>query len=205
MKTLHAVIAAALVVGTAAQAAAEGCPDDQAEGEKKQGKFHIEYVNGKPVTAHSSGRELVVEFGSLRDGQYELRVAEDGWPFLGGAELSRRFTVDTAPPELTVADAETDSLKKPVTIKGRAKGASSVTIDGKKAKLDSNGAFAAEWGNSPPQVEVVATDEGACVRDPLSPGSSAPSPPSPSGTARGPCRSAGAWRASAAPPLPRSL
>jgi hypothetical protein len=32
-------------------ARAEGCPDDSSEqGEKKQGKFHIEYVNGKPVT-----------------------------------------------------------------------------------------------------------------------------------------------------------
>ena len=30
-------------------AAAEGCPDD-GESEKKQGKFHIEYINGKPVT-----------------------------------------------------------------------------------------------------------------------------------------------------------
>lgn len=30
-------------------AAAEGCPDD-GEGEKKQGKFHIEYIGGKPVT-----------------------------------------------------------------------------------------------------------------------------------------------------------
>ena len=40
------------VVGAAPRhARAEGCPDDSAEqGEKKQGKFHIEYVNGKPVT-----------------------------------------------------------------------------------------------------------------------------------------------------------
>ena len=30
---------------------AEGCPEDsEAQGEKKQGKFHIEYINGKPVT-----------------------------------------------------------------------------------------------------------------------------------------------------------
>lgn len=48
MKTT--LIAAALMLGTAAPAFSEGCPDDQAEGEKKQGKFHIEYVNGKPVT-----------------------------------------------------------------------------------------------------------------------------------------------------------
>jgi len=34
----------------ARHAHAEGCPDDAAEGEKKQGKFHIEYVNGKPIT-----------------------------------------------------------------------------------------------------------------------------------------------------------
>src|SRR5215217_7540677 len=33
------------------EARAEGCPDDSEHaGEKKQGKFHIEYVNGKPVT-----------------------------------------------------------------------------------------------------------------------------------------------------------
>jgi hypothetical protein len=32
-------------------ARAEGCPDETTEeGERKQGKFHIEYINGKPVT-----------------------------------------------------------------------------------------------------------------------------------------------------------
>jgi hypothetical protein len=45
----HALIAAALLLGTATHALAEGCPDE-GEGEKKQGKFHIEYINGKPVT-----------------------------------------------------------------------------------------------------------------------------------------------------------
>ena len=33
-----------------AVAAPEGCDADTTGGEKKQGKFHIEYVNGKPVT-----------------------------------------------------------------------------------------------------------------------------------------------------------
>ena len=28
----------------------ERCSDEQGTGEEKQGKFHIEYVNGKPVT-----------------------------------------------------------------------------------------------------------------------------------------------------------
>jgi hypothetical protein len=49
------IFAATLALGVlcvpARSARAEGCPDDSAEqGEKKQGKFHIEYINGKPVT-----------------------------------------------------------------------------------------------------------------------------------------------------------
>ena len=56
MKTLAVasctlLAATAIVCGGSRHAHAEGCPDDSAEqGEKKQGKFHIEYVNGKPVT-----------------------------------------------------------------------------------------------------------------------------------------------------------
>jgi len=30
--------------------APERCQEDAAQSEKKQGKFHIEYINGKPVT-----------------------------------------------------------------------------------------------------------------------------------------------------------
>jgi hypothetical protein len=45
---------AALVVTLAAPVVRadtpERCQDDQNTGEKKQGKFHIEYINGKPVT-----------------------------------------------------------------------------------------------------------------------------------------------------------
>ncbi|HUJ63427.1 MAG TPA: hypothetical protein VLX92_33240 [Kofleriaceae bacterium] len=51
----HLVLAAALCAATLAPRIAradspERCQDDQSSGEKKQGKFHIEYVNGRPVT-----------------------------------------------------------------------------------------------------------------------------------------------------------
>ena len=49
MKKLIAVATFAAVLSLSVRARAEGCPDE-AEGEKKQGKFHIEYINGKPVT-----------------------------------------------------------------------------------------------------------------------------------------------------------
>jgi hypothetical protein len=47
---LIAGIVASTLFGASRVARAEGCDDEEAEGEKKQGKFHIEYVNGKPVT-----------------------------------------------------------------------------------------------------------------------------------------------------------
>ena len=48
MRTTLALLAFA-VLSHGSVARAEGCPDEDT-GEKKQGKFHIEYVNGKPVT-----------------------------------------------------------------------------------------------------------------------------------------------------------
>ena len=49
--TLVACAVAAVAAVRAPIAHAEGCTDDESSsGEKKQGKFHIEYVNGKPVT-----------------------------------------------------------------------------------------------------------------------------------------------------------
>ncbi len=51
--SMRTVAALALVLATAAPAVAqspERCQEDESSGEKKQGKFHIEYINGKPVT-----------------------------------------------------------------------------------------------------------------------------------------------------------
>ena len=53
--SMHTLAALALIAATAlpafAQAKPEGCNgEDESSGEKKQGKFHIEMINGKPVT-----------------------------------------------------------------------------------------------------------------------------------------------------------
>jgi hypothetical protein len=54
MSTTRTLIAAALAVSLAAPVVLAGtperCNEDQSTSEKKQGKFHIEYINGKPVT-----------------------------------------------------------------------------------------------------------------------------------------------------------
>jgi hypothetical protein len=53
VKPMRALAILALILATASPSFAqspERCQDDDGTGEKKQGKFHIEYVNGKPVT-----------------------------------------------------------------------------------------------------------------------------------------------------------
>ena len=49
MKKLVVLATFATTLGLSVHARAEGC-QDEGESEKKQGKFHIEYINGKPVT-----------------------------------------------------------------------------------------------------------------------------------------------------------
>ncbi len=49
--TIPALAVGLALFATASSARAEGCEEEGDEsGEKKQGKFHIEYINGKPVT-----------------------------------------------------------------------------------------------------------------------------------------------------------
>lgn len=53
IKPMRFLAVLTLMLATALPASAqspERCQEDEASGEKKQGKFHIEYINGKPVT-----------------------------------------------------------------------------------------------------------------------------------------------------------
>ncbi len=50
IKTIAPLFLLVLGVSVPRAARAEGCQEETAEGEKKAGKFHIEYINGKPVT-----------------------------------------------------------------------------------------------------------------------------------------------------------
>ena len=51
IKAMRTLLALGLLLAVTAPvyAAPEGCDEDTSS-EKKQGKFHIEYINGKPVT-----------------------------------------------------------------------------------------------------------------------------------------------------------
>ncbi len=115
-------------------------------------------VDGKRMPVRSTGRHLTVGLSGLRDGTHELKVASEGSMF-GGSELTRRLTVDTTPPKLTVADTEGRSLRGPVTVKGRAQDATEVTVAGRKAHVAKDGTFTVTLPRPPAEATAVATDE----------------------------------------------
>jgi hypothetical protein len=99
MRTLFRFLALglALVLATGvavprAHAAPEGCQEDDTVGsEKKQGKFHIEYQNGKPVTVIDTvvsvcgkvPRPSVVYVATPRDVGYEWEsLKQDFMPLI---------------------------------------------------------------------------------------------------------------------------
>ncbi|WP_246102905.1 putative glycoside hydrolase [Streptomyces piniterrae] len=123
-------------------------------------------VDGRPVPVRHLGGRLAVALGSLRDGTYELKVSKDGSVLNSGSELTRRLTVDTTPPRLTLADTEGRTLRGPVTVKGRVAGARSVTVQGRAAHIGKGGAFAVTLPKPPMKATAVATDKaGNTVRE----------------------------------------
>ena len=50
MRAVAALMVLATAMSSASAQSPERCGDDDSAGDKKQGKFHIEYINGKPVT-----------------------------------------------------------------------------------------------------------------------------------------------------------
>src|SRR5678815_1562783 len=86
----------------ARHAHAEGCPEDTNEGERKQGKFHIEYVNGKPITVIDTvvsvcgkvPRPSVVYVLTAKNIDYEWEgLIRDGMPATIGQSTRNTFSI----------------------------------------------------------------------------------------------------------------
>jgi len=59
-------------------------------------------LDGKPLRAHTDGRALSVKLGTLKDGEYELRVMKPGTLLTEATEVVRRLKVDTTAPRIEV-------------------------------------------------------------------------------------------------------
>ncbi|WP_328393073.1 putative glycoside hydrolase [Nocardia sp. NBC_00416] len=120
-------------------------------------------VDGAAVTGRVEGDSVVYHPEGLADGEHTFtaeipRGAPIGW-VRGGPAATATFTVDTAAPELEVAQPDTvASYRDPVTVRGRAPDAARVSIGAETVTPGPDGSFETELSHHPSGSEVVAVD-----------------------------------------------
>jgi hypothetical protein len=122
---------------------------------------HVEVsVDGTTVPVHRDGDRVVVDAPRLVDGPHTLVArTRNHVPLLFGAEATRSFTVDSTAPKLSVDPVTLDSLRKPVTIRGTAEGAESLSVQDHPVPLDDNRQFTVTLPTAPATLRVQARDE----------------------------------------------
>jgi hypothetical protein len=73
--------------------------------------------------------------------------------------VTRAVTVDSTPPRLTVDETPVTDLRAPFTLRGKAIGATAVSVDHQPATLDDDGGFSISLPSVPETLHVVARDE----------------------------------------------
>jgi putative glycosyl hydrolase protein len=116
-------------------------------------------IDGRPATTRREGDRLIVEATGLGEGQHHLTATADGGLPMTSTNVSRTFTIDTTAPALAVEPLRAQRLNAPVTVRGRADGASRVEVAGQPTKVGANGTFSVDLPHAPPTVKVSAFDE----------------------------------------------
>ncbi|GAB1509695.1 hypothetical protein JCM33774_17360 [Actinophytocola sp. KF-1] len=116
------------------------------------------FVDGKPAEVRRNGDRLVLADTALDDGRHTV-TARRTRGLLPDDEVTRTVTVDGTPPRLTVDETPVTDLRAPFTLRGRAVGATAVTVDHEPADLADDGTFAVSLPSVPASVHVVARDE----------------------------------------------
>jgi hypothetical protein len=113
-------------------------------------------VDGDPVRTRRAGDRVVLADHRLPDGPHTV-TARLPRSFLPDGETSRRLTVDSTPPRLAVDEEPVADLRKPVTLRGTAEGAATLTADGRRVPLDDDGRFEVTLPTAA-TVQLVARD-----------------------------------------------
>jgi hypothetical protein len=116
-------------------------------------------VDGSTVdTRQDRGRVLPV-LPRLTDGSHVIAVrSPSAVPLFADHELTRRFTVDTAPPTLEVDPVRVNNLRGPVSFHGRADGATSISVNDQPVPVAADGTFSVTQPTAPAALRVAARD-----------------------------------------------
>ncbi len=121
-------------------------------------------LDGKEVSGEIAGDTVRYRPTGLSDGEHTFTAEIPAGGLLGwmrtGPGVSRTFTVDTRPPDLTVEQQGTvPSYRQPVTVRGTAAGAERVTVGATSVATDSEGRFEVTLPRAPVGAAVVAVDD----------------------------------------------
>ncbi|WP_435119256.1 putative glycoside hydrolase [Amycolatopsis thermoflava] len=116
-------------------------------------------LDDQPVTTKRDGGRLVLPPLKIGDGEHTLAARlPNEVPGLPDAVVTRTFTVDNTAPELSFQPIEISDPRKPVTLRGMAKGAEKVTVQGEEVKVNEFGNFTATIPTPPAKIEIGAQD-----------------------------------------------
>jgi hypothetical protein len=114
-------------------------------------------VDGKRAAVTRQGGAWAVGLAGLGDGTHTIEVSAPK-SFLGSASVTRRITVDTKPPALTVATPDKPvKIRDAVDVTGTVEAGAKVTADGGRLTVDGT-AFSVRYDSPPAGARIVATD-----------------------------------------------
>ncbi|NIH78594.1 putative glycoside hydrolase [Amycolatopsis viridis] len=116
-------------------------------------------LDDQSLATRRDGSRLILPPLKIDDGAHTLLARlPNEVPGLPDAEVSRRFSVDNTPPELSFQPIEITDPRKPVTLRGTAKGADKVTVQGEEVKVNEFGNFTVTLPTPPAKIEIGAQD-----------------------------------------------
>jgi hypothetical protein len=114
-------------------------------------------IDGRSAAMTEEGGAHVVSLAGLAEGRHVLKVSAPR-SFLGSATVTRRFTVDSTPPALSVkAPVKPVKIKDAVDVTGTVDKGATVTAEGGELKLDGT-SFTVHYTAPPAGAKIVATD-----------------------------------------------
>ncbi|GHF32845.1 hypothetical protein FHX82_005201 [Amycolatopsis bartoniae] len=120
-------------------------------------------LDGKPLPVVREGNRLVLPKLRLPEGPHTLTARLGRLEAFPQSDVTRTFTVDDTPPQVSLAPVEATDLHEPVTVRGSASGAQRVNINGSEVNVDPDGAFSTTLPSPPGSIALSAVDEAGNV------------------------------------------
>jgi hypothetical protein len=120
-------------------------------------------LDGTEIPFERKGNRARLARIRLPEGRHTLTASVGALPAFPAAKVSRTFTVDDTPPQMSLQPVEATDLRSPVTVRGSAPGAQIVTLNGTPVPVDDKGTFTTTLPAPPAHLDVAARDRAGNI------------------------------------------